>query len=51
MIGRGLSTKQISRELSDKTVETHREKIKSKLNLKNSAELSRHAIQWVLENG
>jgi DNA-binding NarL/FixJ family response regulator len=52
MIGRGLSTKQISRELtiSHKTVETHREKIKAKLNLKNSAELSRHATQWVLEN-
>jgi DNA-binding NarL/FixJ family response regulator len=53
MVGRGLSTKQISRELSvsHKTVETHREKIKSKLNLKNSTELSRHATQWVLENG
>ncbi len=53
MIGRGLSTKQVSRELdiSHKTVETHREKIKAKLNLKNSTELSRHATQWVLENG
>jgi DNA-binding NarL/FixJ family response regulator len=52
MIGRGLTTKQISRELelSHKTVETHREKIKAKLNLKTSAELSRHATQWVLEN-
>jgi DNA-binding NarL/FixJ family response regulator len=52
MIGRGLTTKQIARELelSHKTVETHREKIKSKLNLKTGAELSRHATQWVLEN-
>ena len=52
MIGRGLGTRQISRELelSHKTVETYREKIKSKLNLKNSAELTRHATQWVLEN-
>jgi len=32
-------------------IETHREKIKRKLNLKNSAELSRSAVQWVLQNG
>lgn len=53
MVGQGLSTKQIARklDLSHKTIETHREKIKLKLNLKNSAELSRHATQWVLENG
>jgi DNA-binding NarL/FixJ family response regulator len=53
MIGRGLSTKNISRELelSHKTVETHREKVKAKLDLKNSTELSRHATQWVLESG
>lgn len=52
MIGQGLSTKQIARKLhlSPKTVETHREKIKSKLNLANSTELSHRAIQWVLEN-
>lgn len=53
MIGQGISTKQIARklDLSHKTIETHREKIKSKLNLKNSTELTRHATQWVLENG
>jgi DNA-binding NarL/FixJ family response regulator len=53
MIGQGLSTKQIARKLnlSHKTIETHREKIKAKLDLKNSAELSRHATQWVLQNG
>ena len=52
MIGRGMTTKQIARQLdiSHKTVETYRENIKSKLNLKNSSELSRHATQWVLEN-
>lgn len=52
MIGQGLSTKQIAKklELSHKTIETHREKIKAKLNLKNSTELGRHATQWVLEN-
>jgi DNA-binding NarL/FixJ family response regulator len=53
MIGQGLGTKQIAGKLnlSHKTIETHREKIKSKLNLKNSSELSRHATQWVLESG
>jgi DNA-binding NarL/FixJ family response regulator len=52
MIGQGLATKQIAArlKLSPKTVETHREKIKKKLNLTNSTELSRHAVQWVLEN-
>lgn len=51
MIGQGLGTKQIAQRLhlSHKTVETHREKIKTKLNLSNSAELSRRATQWVLE--
>ncbi len=53
MIGQGLTTKQVAGklELSPKTVETHREKIKTKLRLRNSIELSRHATQWVLENG
>jgi DNA-binding NarL/FixJ family response regulator len=53
MIGQGLRTKQIAQklDLSPKTIEAHREKIKAKLNLKNGAELSRHATQWVLENG
>jgi len=51
MIGRGLGTKEIAAtlDLSPKTVETHREHIKSKLQLKNGIELTRHAIQWVLE--
>lgn len=53
MIGQGLGTKQIASKLhlSHKTVETHRENIKSKLNLANSTELGRRATQWVLENG
>ena len=52
MIGKGLTTQQIARKLhlSPKTVETHREHIKSKLDLKNNNELVRHAVQWVLEN-
>jgi len=52
MIGQGLATKEIAQklDLSRKTIEAHREKIKSKLNLKTGTELSRHATQWVLEN-
>ncbi len=51
MIGQGTTTQQIARKLglSPKTIETHREKIKAKLNLRNAAELSRRAVQWVLE--
>lgn len=53
MIGQGMTTRQIARklELSPKTVEAHRENIKAKLDLKNSGELSRRAVLWVLENG
>lgn len=51
MIGQGLTIQQIAGKLnlSPKTVETHREKVKQKLNLKSSAELNRRAVQWVLE--
>jgi len=53
MIGKGLTTQQIARKLdiSPKTVESHREKIKTKLELKNAAQLAQRAVQWVLENG
>ena len=53
MIGQGLTIQQIAARLhlSPKTVETHREKIKQKLNLKSSTELNRRAVQWVLERG
>jgi DNA-binding NarL/FixJ family response regulator len=52
MIGQGLTTKQIANRLhlSPKTVEAHREKIKTKLNLANSAQLSHRAFQWVHQN-
>lgn len=52
MIGKGLTTRQIAEnlDLSIKTIEGYREGIKAKLNLKNSAELSRHAVHWALEN-
>ena len=51
LIGEGLLTKQIAArlKLSIKTIETYRENIKAKLNLANAAELTRHAVQWVLE--
>ncbi len=52
LIGNGCSTREIATKLrlSIKTIETHREHIKDKLSLKNSAALSRHAVKWVLEN-
>lgn len=52
MIGEGLTTKQIARRLhlSPKTIDAHREKIKTKLKLANSVQLSRCAFQWVHEN-
>jgi DNA-binding NarL/FixJ family response regulator len=50
MIGQGLTIQQIAQRLhlSPKTVETHREKVKQKLNLKSSAELTRQAVLWVI---
>lgn len=53
LIGQGLTVRQIATrfQLSPKTVETHREHIKEKLELKNTTELTRHAVQWVLERG
>jgi DNA-binding NarL/FixJ family response regulator len=51
-IGVGLSSRQIAAklEVSPKTVESHRENIKAKLELTTAAELTRYAVQWVLEN-
>jgi len=53
LIGHGKTTGAIARmlHLSPHTIDTHREKIKQKLNLKNAAELQREATQWMLENG
>ncbi len=49
-IGRGLTTSEIAKQLhlSIKTVETHRQRVKAKLNLTTSAELAREAVQWVV---
>jgi DNA-binding CsgD family transcriptional regulator len=53
LVGQGRATRQIASELhiSTSTVETYRERIKTKLGVKNSAELCRKAMQWVMENG
>ena len=53
LIGRGLKPSQIASHLhlSVKTVETHREKAKRKLNLHNGSELTRSAMQWVESQG
>ena len=50
-IGRGLMTREIAARLnlSVKTVETYRQRIREKLALRNGAELARRASQWVLE--
>lgn len=51
MIGRGLTTREISRELriGTKTVETYRARIKEKLRLETGPELVREAIRWTGE--
>jgi DNA-binding NarL/FixJ family response regulator len=53
MIGEGLTTGAIANRLflSAHTIDTHRENIKRKLAVSTAAELSRAAVQWLLENG
>jgi DNA-binding NarL/FixJ family response regulator len=53
LIGQGNTSGAIAKQLhlSIHTIDTYREKLKSKLNLANGAELNRYAAQWVLENG
>jgi DNA-binding NarL/FixJ family response regulator len=53
LIGRGRSTREVGVELhlSIHTIESHREKIRLKLNLRNGIELQQRAVLWVLENG
>ena len=48
MIGEGLQTREIAERLhlSIKTVETHRERIKKKLDLDSATKLAKYAIQW-----
>jgi DNA-binding NarL/FixJ family response regulator len=51
LIGRGLSTGEIAGKLhlSVKTIETHRAKIKKKLDIDSGGELARRAMQWSFE--
>ncbi len=52
LIGQGRCTADIAEtmQLSPKTIETYRARIKEKLELADMASLSREAAQWVLEN-
>jgi DNA-binding NarL/FixJ family response regulator len=52
LIGQGKSTRSIAKQLhlSVHTIDSHREKIRHKLNLANGAELTQRAVQWMLEN-
>jgi DNA-binding NarL/FixJ family response regulator len=53
LIGQGRKTQEIAEQLhlSVKTVETYRDRIRQKLGLEDGAELTRRALQWMLENG
>jgi DNA-binding NarL/FixJ family response regulator len=53
LIGEGVKTAEIAKRLnlSVKTVETYRDRIRHKLDLSDGTELVRYATQWVLENG
>ena len=52
MHGQGMSVREIAAQLglSPKTVETYRENIKMKLNLRSSNELVRYAVQWMQDH-
>jgi DNA-binding NarL/FixJ family response regulator len=49
LIGEGLATHEVAKQLNlaTSTVETYRERLKSKLKLNSGAALTRHAILWV----
>ena len=49
LIGQGLQPREIAQRLhlSVRTVNTHRENMKRKLNLSSTVELLKHAVQWV----
>jgi DNA-binding NarL/FixJ family response regulator len=52
LIGNGLTTREIAGQLNLKitTIETFRANIKNKLKLRNAAELTQHAIHFILSN-
>lgn len=49
LLGRGLTVREIAKRLSRsaKTIESHRERIMTKLGLTSSAKLVRQAVEWV----
>jgi DNA-binding NarL/FixJ family response regulator len=53
LIGRGKSTREIAQELnvSVHTIDSHREHIRAKLDLRGGTELIQRAVQWHIENG
>jgi DNA-binding NarL/FixJ family response regulator len=53
LIARGMSTRETgaSLHLSIKTIESHRQRIKSKLNLRSGTQLVQYAINWFLAEG
>jgi DNA-binding NarL/FixJ family response regulator len=53
LIGQGMKNQEMASQLhlSTKTVETYRDRIRMKLNLRTSVELGRYALLWILENG
>jgi len=53
LVGRGKSTREIAHELnvSVHTIDSHREHIRAKLNLRSGTELIQRAVQWHIENG
>ena len=53
LYGKGVGTRDIAERLhlSIKTIESHREHIKQKLQFSSARELLQHAIQWVLLRG
>jgi DNA-binding NarL/FixJ family response regulator len=52
LMGEGKMTSEIAETLavSVKTIDTHRLRIKEKLNLKNSSELIKYAVEWANQN-
>ncbi|MDA0322213.1 MAG: response regulator transcription factor [Verrucomicrobia bacterium] len=52
LLGSGASSREVADQLevSVRTVHTHRERIKQKLGLANSAELMQRAVAWVLKS-
>jgi DNA-binding NarL/FixJ family response regulator len=53
LIGRGLGTREIAEllQISIKTVESYRARLKEKMNLRSGVELTRFAVRWATDDG